>query len=174
VVKEVLPLGDFIIKDDDDRTLAIVERKSLADLLASIKDSRYEERSYRLSNSDEFSPSQVIYVIEGALNTLRTPKERRLVYSVITSLHFFKGFRPMRTSSHQETAELLVAMTDKIARNIKRGVPLFREAPATHATSPDTTSHSNEENPHLAKTATNFELRSSFVEPKAATSVYAF
>jgi len=149
VVKEVLPLGDFIIKTDDDRTVAIVERKSLTDLLASIKDSRYEEQSYRLANSDEFSPSQVIYVIEGALNTLRTPKERRLVYSVITSLHFFKGFRPMRTSSHQETAELLVAMTDKIARNLQRGVPLFRGEPAnvpsTHTT--------NEESPRPAEPA---------------------
>lgn len=134
VAKEVLPLGDFIIKTDDDRTVAIVERKSLTDLLASIKDSRYEEQSYRLAKSDEFSPSQVIYIIEGALNTLRTPKERRLVYSVITSLHFFKGFRPMRTSSSQETAELLVAMTDKIARNLQKGVPLFRGEPANHST----------------------------------------
>jgi ERCC4-type nuclease len=149
VVKEVLPLGDFIIKTTDDRTVAIVERKSLADLLASIKDSRYEEQSYRLSNSDEFSPSQVIYIIEGALNTLRTPKERRLVYSVITSLHFFKGFRPLRTSSYQETAELLVAMTDKIARNLQRGVPLFRGEPAN--TNPTHTT--NEENPRPVETA---------------------
>ena len=124
IVKEVLPLGDFILKNNEDHTIAIVERKSLTDLLASIKDSRYEEQSYRLLHSDEFSPSQVIYVIEGALNTLRTPKERRLVYSVITSLHFFKGFRPIRTSSQQETAELLVWMADKIERNIQKGVPL--------------------------------------------------
>lgn len=124
IVKEVLPLGDFILKNSEDHTIAIVERKSLTDLLASIKDSRYEEQSYRLLHSDEFSPSQVIYVIEGALNTLRTPKERRLVYSVMTSLHFFKGFRPIRTSSQQETAELLVWMADKIERNIQKGVPL--------------------------------------------------
>ena len=124
IVKEVLPLGDFILKNNEDHTIAIVERKSLTDLLASIKDSRYEEQSYRLLHSDEFSPSQVIYVIEGALNTLRTPKERRLVYSVITSLHFFKGFRPIRTSSQQETAELLVWMADKIERNIQKGLPL--------------------------------------------------
>ena len=141
IVKEVLHLGDFIITTADDRTVSIIERKSLTDLLASIKDSRYEEQSYRLSHSDEFLPSQVIYIIEGALNTLRTPKERRLVYSVITSLHFFKGFRPMRTSSQQETAELLVWMADKMERNIQKGVPLYIEN--THGNGEPTNTNEN-------------------------------
>jgi ERCC4-type nuclease len=125
VIKEVLPLGDFILETNGGRILAIIERKSLTDLLASIKDSRYEEQSYRLSHCDDCSPSQVIYIIEGTMNTLKTPKEKRLVYSVLTSLHFFKGFCPMRTSSPQETAELLVWMADKIERNIHKGLPLF-------------------------------------------------
>lgn len=125
VIKEVLPLGDFILETNGGRILAIIERKSLTDLLASIKDSRYEEQSYRLSHCEDCTPRQVIYIIEGTLNTLRTPKEKRLVLSVITSLHFFKGFCPMRTSSPQETAELLVWMADKIERNIQKGLPLF-------------------------------------------------
>lgn len=131
IVKKVLPLGDFILETNEGRVLAIIERKSLSDLLASIKDNRYEEQSYRLSHSDECSPPQIIYVIEGALSTLRTVKEKQLVYSVITSLHFFKGFCPLRTSSTQETAELLLGMADKMERNIQKGVSFYIDVQAS-------------------------------------------
>jgi len=131
IVKKVLPLGDFILETNEGRVLAIIERKSLSDLLASIKDNRYEEQSYRLSHSDECSPSQIIYVIEGALSTLRTAKEKQLVYSVITSLHFFKGFCPLRTSSTQETAEMLLGMADKMERNIQKGVSFYIDVQAS-------------------------------------------
>ena len=131
IVKKVLPLGDFILETNEGRVLAIIERKSLSDLLASIKDNRYEEQSYRLSHSDDCSPQQIIYVIEGALNTLRTLKEKQLVYSVITSLHFFKGFCPIRTSSIQETAEMLLGMADKMERNIQKGVPFYIDTQAS-------------------------------------------
>jgi len=125
IVKRVLPLGDFILEDASGSTVAIVERKSLSDLLASIKDGRYEEQSYRLANCSEFSPHQVIYIIEGSLSTLSHAKDRRLVYSAMTSLHFYKGFCPVRTYSTQETAEWLVWTADKIARNTQKGVPRF-------------------------------------------------
>ena len=45
---ETLPIGDIIICDDKEEKL-IIERKSVTDLLASIKDGRYEEQSYRLN-----------------------------------------------------------------------------------------------------------------------------
>jgi len=48
VVSENLPIGDFIISDNKEDKL-IIERKSVTDLLASIKDGRYEEQSYRLN-----------------------------------------------------------------------------------------------------------------------------
>jgi ERCC4-type nuclease len=121
--KQVLPIGDILFKTDDDtKTLCIIERKSLADLLASIKDGRYEEQSYRLSNNGECSLHNVIYVIEGIISTLRTPMEKRLVFSSITSLNYFKGFSVLRSSSVSETAELLLFSADKIARGIADGL----------------------------------------------------
>ena len=42
-------LGDVIICDDDGSERMIIERKTLNDLAASIKDGRYEEQGYRLS-----------------------------------------------------------------------------------------------------------------------------
>jgi ERCC4-type nuclease len=122
IAKQVLPIGDILFKTDDDtKTLCIIERKSLADLLASIKDGRYEEQSYRLSNNGECSLHNVIYIIEGIMSTLRTPMEKRLVFSSITSLNYFKGFSVLRSSSVSETAELLLFAADKIARGLADG-----------------------------------------------------
>jgi ERCC4-type nuclease len=121
--KQVLPIGDILFKTDDDtKTLCIIERKSLADLLASIKDGRYEEQSYRLSNNGECSLHNVIYIIEGIMSTLRTPMEKRMVFSSITSLNYFKGFSVLRSSSVSETAELLLFAADKIARGTAEGL----------------------------------------------------
>ena len=51
VIKEVLPLGDIIFKTNEDSLICIIERKSLNDLMSSIKDGRYEEQSHRLSHN---------------------------------------------------------------------------------------------------------------------------
>ena len=44
-----LDIGDFIIKNDNDEDIMIFERKKISDLIASIKDGRYAEQSFRLS-----------------------------------------------------------------------------------------------------------------------------
>ena len=124
IIKQVLPLGDFILTTEQDETIAIIERKTLQDLLASIKDGRYEEQSYRLSNSIDSQKVQVFYLLEGNLSSLRTIQEKKLIYSVITSLHFFKGFQTLRTYSSNETSELLLCMADKIERNFQKGLSL--------------------------------------------------
>ena len=122
LTKQVLALGDFILTKDNDEHVAIIERKTLQDLLASIKDGRYEEQSYRLANTIRDIP--IFYLIEGNISSLRTEQEKKLVYSAMTSLHFFKGFQTLRTHSSTESAELMVSMADKIERNLQKGVPL--------------------------------------------------
>jgi ERCC4-type nuclease len=103
VTKQVLPLGDILFKTNEDELICIIERKSLNDLISSIKDGRYEEQSHRLSHNGECSLHQVVYLIEGMISVLRTPQEKRLVYSCIASLNCFKGFSVLRSSSIQET-----------------------------------------------------------------------
>ena len=57
---ETLPIGDIIICDDNEAKPGepveklIIERKSISDLLSSIKDGRYEEQSYRLNGLNEY------------------------------------------------------------------------------------------------------------------------
>ena len=123
VYKEVLPIGDIEIKTVEDKPILIIERKSLSDLLASIKDGRYEEQSYRLIHSSGYPSHCIVYVIEGMISQFNNPKDKKLIYSAITSLHYFKGMSVFRTCNLQETAELIIYMSDKINRNLLKGIP---------------------------------------------------
>lgn len=121
IAKEVLPLGDVYVKTDEDKDILIIERKTIPDLLASIKDGRYCEQSYRLTHSSGFPPHSIVYIIEGSIGQLRTTLERKIVYSALASLNYFKGFSVIRTGSISETAEYIVWMCEKIEKNILKG-----------------------------------------------------
>jgi ERCC4-type nuclease len=121
LTKKILTLGDILICSDDDKELVLIERKSLADLLASIKDGRYEEQSYRLIHSSGFHPHNIVYIIEGMFSQLRSPMEKKIIYSAMTSLNFFKGFSATRTCSIQETAEMILSIAEKVEREIGKG-----------------------------------------------------
>jgi ERCC4-type nuclease len=128
--KQVLNLGDILIKTDEDKDVLLIERKSLSDLLSSIKDGRYEEQSYRLLHSSGYPSHSIIYMIEGMFSQLRTLIEKKTVLSAITSLNFFKGFSVLRTCSIQETAENIVWMAEKIDRDFSKGkTPYYLHRP---------------------------------------------
>ena len=134
VTFEPIPLGDIIIKTDDDKTLLIIERKSIQDLLSSIKDGRYDEQSYRLSHSDECCPHNILYLIEGMFSVLRTSQEKKMCLSAILSLNHFKGFSVFRTTNMQETAEMVLAFADKLGREYGKGKKGFYMTPTTPVT----------------------------------------
>jgi ERCC4-type nuclease len=62
IEKEQLNLGDILIQSENGRTL-VVERKTINDLSASVKDGRYREQKYRLLR--EYPREDVLYLIEG-------------------------------------------------------------------------------------------------------------
>lgn len=116
--KRMLQLGDILFTNDDESiTYLCIERKSLQDLLSSIKDGRYTEQSYRLSNCFP-NPHNVVYLLEGMLSTV---KDKKTVISCIASLNYFKGFSVHRTVSIAETALYILCMADKMAREFKKG-----------------------------------------------------
>jgi len=120
---EMLPLGDIIISDDDDNELIIIERKSISDLLASIKDGRYEEQSYRLSGSPIHNHN-IIYLIEGLIHPKKVDKN--VVYSAIFSLNHYKGFSVMRTVSIEESAVFIVNSAKKMMTNTRlKKIPYY-------------------------------------------------
>jgi crossover junction endonuclease MUS81 len=121
IEKKVLNLGDIIFANDDETTIyLVIERKSFRDLLASIKDGRYAEQSYRLTNCFP-EPHNTVYLLEGMFSTLPREEDKKLVISCMASLNFFKGFSVMRTTSIAETAHHIVYMAEKIDKELKAG-----------------------------------------------------
>lgn len=124
IEKKTLPLGDFlVVRDDETQTpVLLFERKSFSDLFSSIKDGRYEEQSFRLLNDERFPDKKdIVYLIEGMYSQLRQTSDKKILFSALTSLSYFKGFSVLRTNSTQDTAELILHMVDKIQRDIKKG-----------------------------------------------------
>ena len=117
-----LPLGDIIIYDDNDEKL-IIERKCLNDLLASIKDGRYEEQSYRL-NGLNHPNHNIYYLIEGDVNKANRFKDNNIekltLYSAMFSLNYYKGFSVMRTLSVEETAIFICNTANKLSKSDKK------------------------------------------------------
>ena len=91
------------INDDENNNIILFERKTISDLLASIKDGRYREQSYRLSGS-EYHNHNIIYLIEGQLGKF---DDKQIVYSSMFSLNYFKGFSVFRSYNIDETAYIL-------------------------------------------------------------------
>lgn len=129
--KRVLLLGDIAIQTDDSQDVVLIERKSLQDLLASIKDGRYDEQSYRLHHSSGYHTHNIVYIIEGQFSTLRNPAiEKKIALSAMISLSLIKGFSVIRTNSLQETAEWICAAADKLSRDFSKNKTLrFTNSP---------------------------------------------
>ena len=124
IEKQTLPLGDFlVVRDDETQTpVLLFERKSFSDLFSSIKDGRYEEQSFRLLNDERFPyKKDIVYLIEGVYSQLRQKSDKKILFSALTSLSYFKGFSVLRTNSTQDTAELILHMVGKIERDLKKG-----------------------------------------------------
>jgi ERCC4-type nuclease len=116
---EPLAVGDVILSSDDGKTDYIVfERKSLADLAASIRDGRYKEQSHRLQAMPGMHNHNVVYVIEGDLaryNERFSKISKKALYSAMCSLNYYKGFSVVRTMSILETYELIHHYADKLS-----------------------------------------------------------
>ena len=120
-VTQQLALGDAIIGNK-----IIIERKTLTDLAASIKDGRYREQSFRLQKSLEEGFS-VIYMIEGNLDlyvgNITKDTLVRTMYSLTT-----KGFQVFLTKNVKETAYFIIQIAEKIkSKEIKSESGVYEE-----------------------------------------------
>jgi len=123
VKTETLPIGDIIINDETEDKI-IIERKAVSDLLASIKDGRYEEQSYRLNGLNHHNHN-IVYLIEGDVNKANRFKsdnqvEKLTAYSAMFSLNYYKGFSVFRSFSLDETANIICNMAYKIGKDLTK------------------------------------------------------
>ena len=112
-----LEQGDFIIRDQDENILLIIERKTISDLLSSVKDSRYTEQSDRYSQLD-IPNSKIIYLIEGNFKNFHKDSiEFKTIYSCIFSLNYTKGFTVLFTESINSTCTIIEEYLNRLIEN---------------------------------------------------------
>ncbi len=110
---KTLILGDVCIEKDG-QEIVIIERKTVADLAASICDGRYQEQSFRLLEST-LPPHRIVYVIEGSLDVPQSITKKAML-SAMMSLWFTKGFTVIQTASIDETVEFIEHLYDKTCK----------------------------------------------------------
>jgi ERCC4-type nuclease len=109
-----LTLGDVLIEVSGKEI--IIERKTLADLAASIVDGRYREQSERLAAYD-IPNHNIMYLIEGSFKTYRSASmPKKTLLASMVSLLYGKGFSVVRTDSPEETVEFLEVMHEKLQK----------------------------------------------------------
>jgi ERCC4-type nuclease len=111
---ETLPVADVVIRRDgagpDAPPLVLIERKTVNDLMASIRDGRYKEQAHRLAETGRL----VWWIIEGQQSRYRAdPKDKDRLCAAIASLGLLRGFTPVRTTNTTETAILLQKLLAK-------------------------------------------------------------
>jgi ERCC4-type nuclease len=147
VVSENLPIGDIIIADNTDEKI-IIERKTLSDLAASIKDGRYTEQSYRLDGISHHNHN-IIYLIEGDMskyNIFKAHMDKETLYSAMFSINYYKGFSVMRSYSIDETALMICNMVYKILKTDKPSYYINPKPKLPKSTTDDTTTDVQENN----------------------------
>lgn len=120
IEKENLELGDIVFRRENNEVMMIIERKTLTDLISSIKDGRYEEQCYRLTHASDLPNHHKMYLIEGRLSTLHSSMEKKIVTSSLVSLNYFKGFSIMRTEDVKDTANFILQYSEKMDRDLMK------------------------------------------------------
>ena len=120
---EPLSVGDFAIKDEKDNIVALWERKTCADLAASINDGRYGEQKGRLAAENCKWKG---YIIEGyypasglKVHTKKGLMPRGTIDSVKLSITLKNNFIIYELSDSTHTAEFLKKMLAKITEYSK-------------------------------------------------------
>lgn len=115
-----LELGDYMIYDENnDKILVLIERKSLSDLEASIKDGRYNEQSFRL-NGNELPNHNIYYLIEGSIINYKNSNFKSSLYSSLVSISYYKGFSILNSVNNIESAEIINSFVNKLLKETSK------------------------------------------------------
>lgn len=110
---ENLVFGDFQVCDKEGIPLFIFERKTNADLVASIKDGRYKNQKASLFSS--FKPSQIYYIIEGQVDFKPTTvATKKMMQGAVINMMLRDKIGVFTTKSVEETCELILSIFHRI------------------------------------------------------------
>jgi ERCC4-type nuclease len=120
IVWENLPVGDFAIRGGDDTApLLLIERKTIKDLAASIKDGRYRNQKEALMAAAP--PLGVFYIIEGAVSfsphvqaSLTDGISYKAIVSAILNTCIRDKIHVFNTKDLEETMDLVIAIFGRV------------------------------------------------------------
>ena len=179
IVSRQLPLGDIIIYKFDIATntkteLVMFERKTPADLAASIRDGRYNEQSHRLSACTVHNHN-ILYIIEGDVlsyrppykrisannigNSKRSPINTSSLVSAMMSLQFYKGFSVVNVSDMSKTCDYILGAARKFGKEIAHNRQVFYSNDTRYTRSPTDVSVRQEPNTQIS---THLPLQQSY------------
>jgi ERCC4-type nuclease len=123
IIYNNLEYGDFIFEIDN-QPLLIIERKSIADLVSSVKDTRYHNQKINLLN--KFDRKNVYYIIEG-LNDFNSNNKyfderisKDLVLSCILNTMIRDDIKIFQTKNIEDTYNLLNNIWDRLRKNVNK------------------------------------------------------
>lgn len=122
---EQLTIGDILFRKDEE-TILIIERKTVADLKASICDGRNREQKARLLGSGT-AINRIMYLIEGDLTKDKVsgiPTTTLLGSIINTQLR--DNIKVYKTSNITETATYVLKILEKLEKD---GAEYFKEGP---------------------------------------------
>ncbi len=117
VVVEQLPVGDVLFREDGE-TVLVIERKTVADLKASICDGRGREQKARLLGTTP--PARIMYLIEGSLDMRLDEKVHGMPVSTLVgslvNTQLRDGIKAYKTNSIGESVEFIQKLNDKLQK----------------------------------------------------------
>jgi ERCC4-type nuclease len=96
----------------------VFERKTLADLAASIKDGRYREQKQRLKSTFPFH--RITYIIEGSITDINDEKSvhginSKAIVSSLLSSRYRDGFQVIHTANVKETMWYICELAERFS-----------------------------------------------------------
>lgn len=113
---EQLDLADIHISFRD--RLLVFERKTVSDLISSIKDGRYKEQKSRLLSN--ISPNDITYIIEGDNILSSNNNNQNILSGVYTHSMYRDGIHIVFTKNVIETVTYLLILSMKIIDNCSK------------------------------------------------------
>jgi crossover junction endonuclease MUS81 len=122
--KEQLLLGDiqYYINNTENTNFIdyVIERKTIKDLLASVKDGRYKEQKGRiLSQIEQNNIGNFFYIIEGSSHYLK-PYEKTIYQGILISIALRDDIHIIKTDSFYDTGDFLIRLFKRLLKeNLK-------------------------------------------------------
>ena len=133
--KKNLDIGDIIIEYlDTKKNLSsqfIIERKTISDMISSIKDGRYKEQKSRINayvreQNIKDTVCNFFYILEGYENQYRKEGDEKMLFGSWISLQFRDNINCIRLMDLDETLSFIFRLIDRCNKKITDFFDIFK------------------------------------------------